>query len=69
MPEEEKNKIKLTPFYSWFETAVNRWLDIALYKAIMRIGTAVSLDNLQAIDNMVKYSTSAVDTVVIFYQV
>ena len=69
MPEEENNKIKLALFYTWFETAVDRWLDIALYKAMIRIGKAVSLDNLQTVDSMVKYSSSAVDTVTVFYQV
>ena len=69
MPEEENDKIKLTLFYNWFETAVDRWLDIALYKAMIRIGKAVSLDNFQTVDSVVKYSSSAVDTVTVFYSV
>lgn len=65
----DRETVKLAPFYTWFETAVDRWLDIALYKAMIRIGKAVHLDNLQTVDSMVKYSSSAVDAVSVFYSV
>lgn len=69
MPEAERDGVKLAPFYTWFEAAVDRWLDIALYKALIRIGKAVALDDFQTVDSMVKHSSSAVDTVTVFYQV
>lgn len=69
LPAKDKDATKLASFYTWFETAVDRWLDIALYKALIRIGKAIALDNLQTVDSMVKYSSSAVDTVTVFYQV
>lgn len=69
LPQSEKESVKLAPFYSWFETAVDRWLDIALYKAMIRIGKAVSLDNLQTVDSIVRHSSSAVDAVSVFYSV
>ena len=60
---------KLDHFYSWFSTAVSRWLDIALYKALIRIGKAVRLDTLNTVDALVRHSSSAVDTVTVFYQI
>ena len=60
---------KLSTFYSWFSPAVGRWLDIALFKALIRIGKAVALDSLNTVDSLVRYSSSAVDTVTVFYQI
>ena len=65
----DKDNLKLNRFYVWFATAVCRWLDIALYKAMIRIGRAIALDSLQPVDSLVKFSSSAVDTVTVFYQV
>ena len=48
---------------------MNRWLDMALYKALIIIGKAVNLDNLTTVDSLVKHSSSAVDTVGVFYSV
>jgi len=69
LPPLEKEKLNLNRFYVWFATAVCRWLDIALYKAMIRIGKAISLDSLQTVDCLVKFSSSAVDTVTVFYQI
>lgn len=56
-------------FHQWFHGGVANWLDIAVYKALQRIEKAVELDKLEPVDNTVKYSSSAVDTLTIFYQV
>lgn len=56
-------------FHLWFHAGVAQWLDIALYKALQRIKKAVEIDNLVPVDGSVKYSSSAVDTLAIFYQV
>ncbi|KAG5895641.1 hypothetical protein JTB14_008650 [Gonioctena quinquepunctata] len=56
-------------FHQWFHGGVVQWLDIAVYKALQRIEKAVELDTLVQVDNTVKYSSSAVDTLTIFYQV
>ncbi|KAJ8953784.1 hypothetical protein NQ314_007214 [Rhamnusium bicolor] len=56
-------------FHLWFHRGVAQWLDIAVYKALQRIEKAVELDKLVHVDNTVKYSSSAVDTLTIFYQV
>lgn len=56
-------------FHLWFHAGVAQWLDIALYKALQRIKKAVDIDHLVPVDSTVKYSSSAVDTLAIFYQV
>nr|CAI5860663.1 unnamed protein product [Callosobruchus analis] len=56
-------------FHQWFHGGVAQWLDIAVYKALQRIEKAVELDKLIHVDSNVKYSSSAVDTLTIFYQV
>jgi len=56
-------------FHLWFYAGVAQWLDIALYKALQRIKKAVEIDHLVPVDSSVKYSSSAVDTLAIFYQV
>lgn len=56
-------------FHQWFHGGVAQWLDIAVYKALQRIEKAVELDKLVQVDTNLKYSSSAVDTLTIFYQV
>ncbi|XP_060523502.1 protein unc-13 homolog 4B [Cylas formicarius] len=60
---------QIKQFHQWFHKGVAQWLDIAAYKALQRIAKAVELDQLIQVDNTVKYSSSAVDTLTIFYQV
>ena len=63
------SSFKINEFHLWFHRGVAQWLDIALYKAMQRIEKAAELDNLKPVDSSVKYSSSAVDTLAIFYQV
>ena len=68
---EDKDKMssKLDNFHSWFSSAVGRWLHISQHTALLRIGRAVALDSLNTVDSLVRYSSSAVDTVTVFYQI
>lgn len=59
----------LIKYHLWFQQGVARWLDIAAYKAMQRIERAVELDKLAKVDSSVEYSSSAVDTLAIFYQI
>ncbi|KAH8251557.1 hypothetical protein KR038_001840 [Drosophila bunnanda] len=61
--------LELASFYPWFERGVTHWLDISIIKALNRIQKAIDLDQLKAVDETVKYSSSAVDTLSIFYQI
>ncbi|EDW84880.2 uncharacterized protein Dwil_GK12905, isoform B [Drosophila willistoni] len=60
---------QMEEFYHWFERGVTHWLDISIIKALNRIQKAIDLDQLKAVDETVKYSSSAVDTLAIFYQI
>lgn len=59
----------ITKFHSWFFGGVAQWLDIAVFKALTRIEKAVDLDKLIPVDATVKYSSSGVDTLAIYYQI
>ncbi|CAK1585383.1 unnamed protein product [Parnassius mnemosyne] len=67
--ETEWSTYAISKFHSWFYGGVAQWLDIAAYKALTRIEKAVDLDNLVPVDTNVKYSSSGVDTLAIFYQI
>lgn len=60
---------RINEFHDWFTSGVAHWLDISLYKALIRIEKAIDLDKLIPVDDTVKYSTSAVDALAIFYQI
>ncbi|XP_011497848.1 PREDICTED: protein unc-13 homolog D-like [Ceratosolen solmsi marchali] len=66
---DDLDSIKVQSYYDWFRAAVAHWLEIAVYKAMKRIDRAVEFDNLQPVDASVQYSSSAVDTLTIFYQI
>ncbi|XP_050543331.1 protein unc-13 homolog 4B isoform X2 [Daktulosphaira vitifoliae] len=59
----------IAKYHLWFQQGVARWLDIAAYKAMQRIERAVDLDKLVKMDTSVEYSSSAVDTLAIYYQI
>lgn len=61
--------LAISNYYRWFYEGVAQWLEIALYKALQRIEKAVELDDFVPLDDTVKISSSAVDTLTIFYQV
>lgn len=67
--EIDREQSHLAKYHLWFQQGVARWLDIAAYKAMQRIERAVELDKLVQIDSSVKHSSSAVDTLAIFYQI
>ncbi|KAF2898858.1 hypothetical protein ILUMI_07316 [Ignelater luminosus] len=65
----ESETYHIRNFHKWFHGGVAQWLDIAVFKALQRIDKAVELDNLTPVDDTVKYSSSALDTLTIFHQI
>ncbi|KAF7995549.1 hypothetical protein HCN44_006656 [Aphidius gifuensis] len=63
------DEMSIQKYHEWFDDGVSHWLDIAVYKAIKRIKKAVEFDTLKSYDTIVQYSSSAVDTLTIFYQI
>ena len=58
-----------TVFHSWFLKAVAKWLDIALYKAMVLIVRSVQLDDLTTVDDISLHSSSAVDIKTVLNQI
>ncbi|XP_058974958.1 protein unc-13 homolog 4B isoform X3 [Musca domestica] len=63
------DELAIEKFHMWFMPGVTHWLAISIIKALNRIEKAIELDELKAVDETVKYSSSAVDTLAIFYQI
>lgn len=59
----------LTTFYTWFETAVHRWLDLAHVRVSNRIRRSVEMNKLCTAELIVKHTTSAMDVSACFYHV
>lgn len=55
-------------YYTWFEPAVDKWIDLAKYKALRRIKKAMEMNKYCTGELIVKHSTSAVDTSNCFFQ-
>ncbi|KAL7300180.1 hypothetical protein TKK_0007025 [Trichogramma kaykai] len=66
---DEIEQMKVRNYYDWFASGVSHWLEMAVFKAIKRIDRAIEVDKLQPVDSSVQYSSSAVDTLTIFYQI
>ena len=61
--------MKVRRYYEWFYGGVSHWLEISTFKALRRIDRAIEFDQLQPVDSSVQYSSGAVDTLTIFYQI
>ncbi|XP_024086156.1 BAI1-associated protein 3 isoform X2 [Cimex lectularius] len=64
----DKKSLAVHLYYQWFEPAVDKWLDLAKFRAMNRIKKAAELNRFCSGDYIVKHSTSAVDTSACFYQ-
>jgi hypothetical protein len=67
--EGGRERADVTVFHSWFIGAVAKWLDIALYKAMVRIVRAVRLDSLQPVALTAGHSSSAQDICTVLAQI
>ena len=67
--KDDEEKDDFTVFHSWFIRAVAKWLDIALYKAMVRIVKAVGLDDLKPVDDLSSHTSSAVDLRTVLNQI
>ena len=56
-------------FHTWFIRVVAIWLDIALYKAMVRIVRAVRLDTLKPVSESAGHSSSAIDICTVLGQI
>lgn len=56
-------------YHLWFQQGVAKWLDIAAYKVMRCTERAVELDSLVKVHSSLNHSSSAVDTLAVFYQI
>ncbi|XP_034249414.1 BAI1-associated protein 3 [Thrips palmi] len=65
----ERAPTTLTTFYTWFEAALHRWLDLAHFKMSNRIRRAVEMNTLCTAELIVRHTTSAMDVSACFYHI
>lgn len=69
LPQSDHKTLAICKYYEWFRPAVDKWLDLAKFKAILRVRRATELDKICTGDYIVKHCTSAIDATACFYQV
>nr|CAD7398842.1 unnamed protein product [Timema poppensis] len=69
IPPQDQKSLSINFYYQWFEPAVDKWLDVAKFKAMYRIRKAAELNKVCFGDLIVKHSTSAMDATSCFFQI
>nr|CAD7438418.1 unnamed protein product [Timema bartmani] len=69
IPPQDQKSLSINCYYQWFEPAVDKWLDVAKFKAMYRIRKAAELNKVCFGDLIVKHSTSAMDATSCFFQI
>ncbi|EFN81951.1 BAI1-associated protein 3, partial [Harpegnathos saltator] len=74
LPQSDHKTLAICKYYEWFRPAVDKWLDLAKLKAVLRVRRAGELDRVCSGDPasfsyIVKHGTSANDVTVCFYQI
>uniref|UniRef100_A0A4W3JFU7 BAI1 associated protein 3 n=1 Tax=Callorhinchus milii TaxID=7868 RepID=A0A4W3JFU7_CALMI len=67
-PADSKS-LALVGFHDWFQSSINKWLQIVHKKSCERIRKAVEMDQLEPVDSLSRHSSSAVDVVTCFSQI
>lgn len=66
---ESMHTLKIHNYADWFADGVAYWLDMHHAIAVRRVKKAIEMDKLIPVDEMVKYSTSAIDTLAILQSI
>ncbi|XP_055903174.1 protein unc-13 homolog 4B-like [Eupeodes corollae] len=56
-------------YHEWFTPVVPFWVETAIHNALIAIKKSIDLDEFKTIDESVHHSSSALDTLSIFYQI
>jgi len=59
----EQSEHNLNNYCDWFRPTLIRWLQMSRGRTLDRIRRAVELDKAKAVDDIVKHTSSAVDTI------
>ncbi|XP_066592429.1 BAI1-associated protein 3 isoform X2 [Prorops nasuta] len=69
LSQSDHKSLSITKYHEWFVPAVEKWLDLAKLKAILRVRRAAELDRICTGDYYVKHCTSAIDATACFYRI
>ncbi|XP_042197096.1 BAI1-associated protein 3 [Callorhinchus milii] len=69
LPLRDSKSLALVGFHDWFQSSINKWLQIVHKKSCERIRKAVEMDQLEPVDSLSRHSSSAVDVVTCFSQI
>lgn len=61
--------LQIHNYHEWFANGVTYWLDMHHITVFKRIKRAIEVDPLKPVDELAKYSTSAIDTIAIFHSI
>lgn len=68
-PQPPEKPLGVQNYYLWFEAIIQLWIAVSKNKALNRVRTAVSMDEICEGEKIVRHSTSAVDAASCIYQI
>lgn len=67
-PQPPEKPLGIQNFHLWFESIIQLWIAVSKIKALQRVRTSISMDEVCEGEKIVRHSTSAVDTASCIYQ-
>lgn len=68
-PQPPEKPLGIQNYHLWFESIIQLWIAVSKNKALNRVRTAVTADEICEGEKIVRHSTSAVDTASCIYQI
>lgn len=68
-PQPPEKPLGIQNYHLWFESIIQLWIAVSKNKALSRVRTAISMDEICEGEKIVRHSTSAVDTASCIYQI
>ena len=68
-PQPPEKPLGIQNYHLWFEQIIQLWIAVSKNKALNRVRTAVSMDEICEGEKIVRHSTSSVDTASCVYQI
>jgi BAI1-associated protein 3 len=68
-PQPPEKPLGIQNYHLWFESLIQLWIAVSKNKALNRVRSAVSMDEICEGEKIVRHSTSAVDVASCIYQI
>lgn len=68
-PQPPEKPLGIQNYHLWFDSIIQLWIVVSKNKALNRVRTAISSDEICEGEKIVRHSTSAVDTASCIYQI